>query len=265
MNLLIVEGNNEEERIQRENFGISPYYLRFHEMLKLLVPKAQTNVVFPADKDNGLPTLKQIKKYDGVLWTGSSLSVLDDIPSVNRQLNFAEEVFDSGVPFYGSCWGMQIATVVTGGEVGKNVNGLELGVSKSIELTEAGKESPFFAKRKNDFSALCIHHEEIVKTPKNSVVLAKNSHSKVQAMTIKYKKANFFGVQYHPEFRNTDMALISSFLAKRLIEIGFHFSKEEAEEFVSNLSDKSKLPEEIVDFKLHSQEIGSWLNHIKTP
>jgi GMP synthase (glutamine-hydrolysing) len=265
MRLLVVEGNKKETRILRESFGIKPYHLIFKEMLHFLEPTAHVDVVFPAHRVNHLPTKLELKKYGGVLWTGSSLSVLDNIPSVNRQLSFAEEVFDSGVPFYGSCWGLQIATVVAGGAVGKNVNGLELGVSKPIELTRAGKESPFFSKRKNNFNALCIHYEEIVKTPENSVILAKNSHSKVQAMTIKYKNSDFFGVQYHPEFRNSDMALISSFLAKKQIETGFHSSKEEAEEFVSNLSDRSNLPEEIVDFKLHSQEIGSWLNHIKTP
>jgi GMP synthase (glutamine-hydrolysing) len=263
MRLLIVEGNREETRIKRESFGIRPYHLIFKEMIHFLEPAAQVDIVFPAHIDKKLPTSLELKKFDGILWTGSSLSVLDDTPSVTSQLNFGEDIFNSGVPFYGSCWGLQIATVVAGGKVGKSKNGLELGVSKPIKLTNSGKKSSFFKKRRNEFNALCIHYDEITKIPENSVILAENSHSEVQALTISYKKSNFFGVQYHPEFKNSDMALISSFLVKKLTESKFFTSREEAENFISVLSDKNKLPEEIVDFKLHSQEIGAWLKHIK--
>jgi GMP synthase (glutamine-hydrolysing) len=188
MRLLIVEGNREETRIKRESFGIRPYHLIFKEMIHFLEPAAQVDIVFPAHIDKKLPTSLELKKFDGILWTGSSLSVLDDTPSVTSQLNFGEDIFNSGVPFYGSCWGLQIATVVAGGKVGKSKNGLELGVSKPIKLTNSGKKSSFFKKRR---------------------------------------------------------------------------TREEAENFISVLSDKNKLPEEIVDFKLHSQEIGAWLKHIK--
>ena len=102
--------------------------------------------VLPIQKKK-LPSIEQLKHYDGVLWTGSSLSVLDDVPSVNQQLNFADTVFKSGIPFYGSCWGLQVATQVAGGTIEKSNNGLELGVSKSIQLTDAGKNSSFFKKQ----------------------------------------------------------------------------------------------------------------------
>ncbi|MDX1760350.1 MAG: hypothetical protein R3306_12015, partial [Arenibacter algicola] len=73
MILLIVEGNNEQTRLQRGAFGIKPYHLTFQVMLKELVPKAQTDFAFPADGTGGLPTVAELKQYDGVLWTGSSL------------------------------------------------------------------------------------------------------------------------------------------------------------------------------------------------
>ena len=263
MKLLVVEGNNKETRDIRESFGILPYHLLFKEMLQFLKPSAIVNSVFPADDQEELPTLNELQKYDGVLWTGSSLSVLDNIPSVNNQLNFGEEVFRSGVPFYGSCWGLQIATVVSGGEVGNSKNGLEFGVSESIQITQEGEKSDYFINRKNNFQALCIHFDEVIEIPENANILATNSHSKVQAMTIDYKKSQFFGVQYHPEFRPQDMSLIASFLAEPLIRKGAFSSLKEVAIISKNLLDQNKVPHEIADYRLHTQEIRSWLNSIK--
>lgn len=263
MKLLVVEGNNAETRDLRGSSGIMPYHLLFKEMLHFLEPSAQVFSVFPADDGKLLPSLNELQKYDGVLWTGSSLSVLDNIPSVNNQLNFAEQVFNSGVPFYGSCWGLQIATVVSGGKVGMSKNGLEFGISESVQLTEEGKNSPYFINRENNYQALCIHFDEVVEIPENTNVLAYNSHSEVQAMTIDYKKSQFFGVQYHPEFRTQDMGLIASFLAKSLVKKGAFSSLEEVEIISKNLLDQNEVPNEIADYGLHTQEIRSWLNFIK--
>ena len=262
MKLLIVEGNNEQTRLQRGAFGIKPYHLIFQEMLKCLVPLAQTDIAFPADAESELPTAAQLENYDGVLWTGSSLSVLDDIPDVQRQLNFADEVFKSGLPFYGSCWGMQIATVVAGGKVALSKNCLEFGISKPIELTALGKQSPLTSHRKGAYSALCIHYDEVAKVPENALILASNSHSKVQAMTFDYKKGSFFGVQYHPEFSTSDMALIGSFLAEKLVKSGAFSSLEEVQEFCLSLKGQKGIPPEISDYQLHTQEIMAWLKLI---
>tara|TARA_R110000868_G_scaffold79875_1_gene227084 strand:+ start:530 stop:1327 length:798 start_codon:yes stop_codon:yes gene_type:complete len=260
--LLIVEGNNEQTRLQRGAAGITPYHLTFQEMLKGLVPKAATGFAFPADGEMGLPTATELQNYDGVLWTGSSLSVLDDIPDVTRQLNFADEVFKSGVPFYGSCWGMQVATVVAGGKVALSGNGLEFGISKPIEVTASGKESPLFEHRKTPFTALCIHYDEVAEAPENAVILASNAHSKVQGMTFDYKNGSFFGVQYHPEFKPSEMALIASFLSEKLVKSDAFDSLEDVQDFCYLLRDQKRLPPEIGDYRLHTQDIMAWLRHI---
>lgn len=262
MKLLIVEGNNEETRVSLSDFGISPYHILFKRMLSIIKPNAQTEVVFPSDLDGKLPSVKDLKNYDGVLWTGSSLSVYDDNQYVNRQLNFGEDIFQSGVPFYGSCWGMQIATVVAGGKVAPSSKGLEIGVTNHISPTKEGKQSQFFTHRKKDFSALCVHYDEVVELPENAIVLASNSHSYVQAMTFKYKNSNFFGVQYHPEFKAKDIALISDFRTDELVKNGSFTSKKKVDEFSHKLKEQIDLPNEVVDFKLHSQEIDAWLNSI---
>jgi len=261
MKLLIVEGNNEEARAQRDAVGLKPYHLIFKEMVHFLWPDVQTEIVFPADGSKDLPTAIQLTKYDGILWTGSALSVMDDIPSVTDQLNFAETIFESGTPLYGSCWGLQVAATVAGGEVARGKKGLEFGLAKDITLTTAGSKSSFFSKRKSGYTALCIHYDEVVKTPKNAVVLAYNAHSKIQALVFDYKKSSFFGVQYHPEFKASHMVLITSLLSKNLIKSGRFASESEAKEFAIRLSEEKDLPQEI-NYQLHTQEVKAWLEYI---
>ena len=258
---MIVEGNNEETRLKRGSFGIRPYAVIFRDMLQKMVPKVRTTVVFPADGTDGLPSSDRLREFDGVLWTGSSLSVSDSLPDVHRQLNFAQEVFISGVPFYGSCWGMQIATVVAGGEVGPSGNGLEFGISKPIELTDLGHQSPFLSHRKKPYSALCIHFDEIVRPPENANILAGNVHSMVQAMTFDHKNGSFFGVQYHPEFGTGDMALIASFLSERLVDNKIFASDGEVQAFCQLLKGREGIPKEIWDYSIHSQDIMAWLKY----
>ena len=263
MKLLIVEGNTEGTRLEREKFGINTYHQIFRELIYSLEPSAIVDVVFPADDNKELPSSRDLKKYDGLLWTGSALSVLDVAPSVTRQFNFAEDVFKSGIPFYGSCWALQLATVVSGGKVAPSKNGLEFGIAEKIKITQEGKKSPYFINRKNTYKALSIHFDEIVQIPENAVILASNDHSKVQAMTINYKNSLFFGVQYHPEFRTSDMALITSFLSKKLVANGSFPSSREVDTFSRKLSDQLEIPHEIADYGLHTQEIRYWLNFIK--
>lgn len=263
MKLLIVEGNTEGTRLEREKFGINAYHQIFRELIYFLEPSAIVDVVFPADDNKELPSSGDLKKYDGLLWTGSALSVLDVAPSVTRQFNFAEDVFKSGIPFYGSCWALQLATVVSGGKVAPGKNGLEFGIAEEIKITQEGKKSPYFINRTNNYKALSIHFDEIVELPENAVILASNEHSKVQAMTINYKNSLFFGLQYHPEFRPHDMSLIASFLAEPLVRKGTFSSHEEVEKISKKLLDQSEVPAEIKDYRLHTQEIRSWLNFIK--
>ena len=262
MRLLIVEGNNEGTRVQRGAFGIKPYHLLFKEMLHFLVPNADTESVFPADGTKDLPSISQLKEFDGILWTGSSLSVTDTIPAVTRQLDFAETIFQSGTPLYGSCWGLQVATVAAGGEVGRSSNGLEFGISRPIELTQNGVESPFFDSRPLNYTALCIHYDEVLKLPQNAVVLASNAHSPIQAVAFDYKKSSFFGVQYHPEFNSEQMALITSLLEDKLLRSDSFASIGEVRAFAKKLSDQNHLPPEVLDYSEHTNEIRAWLNHI---
>ena len=105
--------------------------------------------------------------------------------------------------------------------------GREIGVAKPIELTENGKKHAYFQGRKEKYSALCLHMDEIVKLPENSEILARNDHSEIQALTIRYRDSEFFGVQYHPEFLISDLVFITRQMQQSLIDEGTFDSETE--------------------------------------
>ena len=55
-----------------------------------------------------------------------------------RQVELARAVYKSGTPFFGSCWGLQVATVAAGGSVRQNPRGREVGIARDLTLTSAG-------------------------------------------------------------------------------------------------------------------------------
>lgn len=218
MKLLVIEGNPRSIWQQREAQGGIAYHRRFLQLLEALGYQ-DVDVAFPVES-YALPDREQLTEYNGILLTGSSLNVYDDIEEVNRQLDFAEHCFWSGVPIYGSCWGLQIAVTVAGGQVGRSKNGREFGVAEQITLTKRGKESPYFSGKPHVFDAYCIHEDDTHQLPENAEVLATNQHSDVQALQLHYRQSAFFGVQYHPEFIYDDAAFLADLMQDRFVAEG---------------------------------------------
>ncbi|PID63757.1 MAG: glutamine amidotransferase [Gammaproteobacteria bacterium] len=216
MKLLIVEGNPESIWQARQAAGAVPYHRRFIQLLAHL-GYDDVAVAFPAD-NKALPTSTALRDFDGILLTGSALNIYSPEAEVVNQLDFAEQCFASGVPIYGSCWGLQVAVVAAGGRVGKSVNGREFGLARAITLTDSGKNSRFYRGKPAVFDALCIHEDDTHELPANAEVLATNAHSQVQALTLHYKQSAFFGVQYHPEFTFEDVKFIADFMHQRLCD-----------------------------------------------
>src|ERR1051325_11135069 len=106
------------------------------------------------------------------------------MPAVTRQIEFARAAFAASVPVWGSCWGLQVATVALGGSVRRNPRGRELPIARAITVTGAGRTHPLLASRAPVFDALCSHLDEVETLPPNAEVLAGNELSAVQAIAV---------------------------------------------------------------------------------
>ena len=206
MRALIFEGNTKERNAYRLANGVVSSCEMFKNEITAINKNITCDFAYPANVDYMCIDEKTLQQYDYVFWTGSSLNAYDESDEVLQQIEQAKIVFKSGVPYYGSCWGLQIAVMASGGMIAPCINGIEFGIAKNITLTDKGKIHPMMADRECKYASFCVHTAEVsVLPPYGACVLASNAHSKVQAIEIKYDGGIFWGVQYHPEFDSFNM------------------------------------------------------------
>src|SRR5215469_3651372 len=142
--ILVIDGNRALTREQQVAAGGSPTGEGYARTLESLAG-VQCEIVRPADGEVRLAHDGGLAGYDGVAITGSALNVYDGGPHIERQVELARGAFAAGVPFFGSCWGMQVAVTAAGGRVRPNPLGREFGFARRIELNDAGKRHAMFA------------------------------------------------------------------------------------------------------------------------
>jgi GMP synthase (glutamine-hydrolysing) len=221
LRILVIEGNNATDRARHaRNRGATPSEA-YAEVLRELAPDAVVDLCFPADPGANLPDAGGLEGYDGVALTGSSLNIYDMTPEITAQIDLARQVFASGTPVFGSCWGLQMLTTAAGGVVRRNPKGREMGFARKIVPNEAGRAHPMLAGRPIAFDAPAVHQDEVETMAPGTILLASNAVSEVQAVEIKFGKGTAWAVQYHPEFSFGEVAAIGGALGARLVDEGF--------------------------------------------
>lgn len=236
LRLLVVDGNERDARDRHQaDFGLAPG-AAYAATLAGLAPEAVCDICFPADAGANLPDAGGIEGYDGVALTGSKLHLWAREPATLRQIEFARAVFAARVPFFGSCWGVQIAAVAAGGDVQKNPRGRETGFARNIAPSEAGLRHPLLASRARAYDAPAIHLDIVTAPPGDTTILAANGLAAVQAAEIRHQGGVFWGVQYHPEFSLKEMAAILRRLVPQMIAEGFVGDEADGERYCSDLA-----------------------------
>src|SRR3977135_3304174 len=224
--ILVIDGNRAATREQQIAAGGQPSGEGYAQGLKSLAA-VSCDIVRPADGEVRFPSGSGLASYDGVAITGSALNVYDGGAHIERQIDLARAVFAAGVPFFGSCWGMQVAVCAAGGRVRRNPPGREFGFARRIELGDAGRRHPVF-------EAIPVHRDEIEQLPDGAVVLASNDMG-LQAVELRHGPGTCWGVQYHPEYSFSEIAATALRYGAALIEEHLFADRAELEAFVTEL------------------------------
>lgn len=220
--ILIVDGYPVEDRKNLAECGMDTAGDLYAQMLVGICPKTTFKIVFPTDPGTTLPNGTALENFDGVAWTGSSLTVHDQTDTrVHRHIELAREAFRVGVPQYGTCWGIQIAAVAAGGTVAANPNGREMGVARKITLTPSGRGHDLYTDKPSTFDGYVSHFDEVTHVPPGSDVLAGNAFTRIQALSVHHDQGTFWGLQYHPEYDLHQMARLFFARSKALTKEGF--------------------------------------------
>jgi len=219
--LLVVDGYSKEARDELAAGGATVAGDLYAAMLRRYASGASVDIVYPSDPGAALPEGAALAQYDGIGWTGCSLTVFDDDPKVKRQIDFCRAAFDAGAPSFGSCWAIQIAVVAAGGICRPNPRGREMGFARKILLTPEGRGHPMYAGKPSVFTAFISHVDEVTHLPSTAQLLASNAFTNVQAATVSIGKGTFWGLQYHPEYDLREMARLTWCRRFKLRDLGF--------------------------------------------
>jgi len=278
LHFLVVDGYARAGREDLEAGGATTAGVLYRQMLQRCAPGATADIVYPADPAASLPQGAAIEQYDGIAWTGSSLTIYaDDDPRVTNQIEFARAAYRSRVPSFGSCWAAQIAAVAAGGTCAGHPRGREMGIARKIALTDAGRGHPLYAGKKSVFDAFISHDDEVTALPENGVLLASNDYSRVQALSVTHEAGPFWAVQYHPEYDLHEMGRLVYCRREKLTRHGFFPDVETAIAYADDLEalhqDPSRkdiawklgIDADVMNEDVRIQEVRNWIVYLVQP
>src|ERR1700757_1192595 len=137
LRVLIADGTPAGMQAERGAFRIPSHASLFESALRSQQPGIRCSSINIADGQD-LPGGMALGDFHGLMFSGSPLHIYDRAREVTRQIDFARAAFASGVPIWGSCWGVQLAPVALGGTVRRNLRGRELFLIAAIESECAG-------------------------------------------------------------------------------------------------------------------------------
>jgi GMP synthase (glutamine-hydrolysing) len=231
--ILVIDGNRAATREEQVAAGGSASGEGYVEVLESLA-EVDCEIVRPADGEVRFPSGTGIGSFDAVAITGSALNVYDGGAHIERQVELAQAVFAAGVPFFGSCWGMQVAVTAAGGRIRRNPLGREFGFGRRIELTAAGRVHPMFAHKPGVFEAITVHRDDVGELPPDCSVLARNEMG-VQALEVRHAGGTCWGVQYHPEYTYAEIAATALRYGPTLVGESLFTDQQELEAYVAEL------------------------------
>ena len=105
----------------------------------------------------------------------------------------------------------------------------------------------------------------------------RDSFTRVQSVVVKHEGAEFWGLQYHPEYDLHEMARLMFCRLKKLIRLGFFADEAEGLAHIDQLealhADPSRddiiaaldIKPTVLDESLRTVEARNWINHLVLP
>ncbi|NOY60121.1 MAG: type 1 glutamine amidotransferase [Calditrichaeota bacterium] len=273
---LIIDGYPKQSRDQFDQVGMTLAGQLYAYLLLKYQPDARYDIMYASDPGVELPEEKGLEQYAGVIWPGCNLTVYHDHDErVVKMVNLSKRSYETGVPQFGSCWGVQIAVYAAGGEVKPNPKGREMGIARKIHLTEEGLKHPMYDGKPPD--GFISHDDEITKLPEGAKWLATNDFTRIQAVSVKHKNGIFWATQYHPEYNLREVARLIVAREKKLKKMGLFDNNNDFVDYVKKLEALAKDPgrkdirwqlaidDDLISESIIQCEFSNWLKKIVTP
>jgi len=259
LNILIVEGNIRED----SEFFIKAAGSSAADNLKNLIlkiePSANTEIINPGHDDETTNALKNMSKYNGIVFTGGAMRINDMTDVIKKHINFASNCFNHKNKILAICWGLQVCSTAAGGKVNPGKNGAHIGIASDVIINDEGEKHFIYKDKKKVFTSPAFNFDEVSELPKNTILLSSDKVNNVMGVSFNVGSSEIIGLQYHPDYEYFQMLNLIDGRKERLF-VNKNFLNEE--EYKSHIS-FIKSQDELLDFNNRTCEVRNWLNYIR--
>ena len=256
--ILLVEGNLREVNQEFTDNGIKTHTESLKESINYFTNNLEIDSVNPSSDSNIFEKVKDLDKYDGLIWGGSSLNIYSDTIEIRKQIDFMRECQKRVKNILAICWGLQVAVTAAGGEVKQGTNGAHRGIAHEIVINSEGLKHLLYKDKKQTFNTPAFNYDEVVTLPAGSTLLSSNKVNKVMGLNFKSELSDIWGIQYHPEITYEKMITLINFRKERLLQNNSFNSEEDMNSHINIIENEIKISNK----DLRMRELRNWLNFI---
>ena len=258
-NILIVEGNIRED----SEFFIEAAGASAADNLKNLIlkiePSVNLEIINPGHDDQTAYALKNMSKYNGIVFTGGAMRMNDMTDVIKKHINFAYNCFNQKKKILAICWGLQVCSTAAGGKVNPAKNGAHIGIASDVIINKVGVQHFIYKDKKNNFTTPAFNFDEVTELPNNAILLSSDNINNVMSVSFKAGNSEIIGLQYHPDYEYYQMINLISGRKDRLFKNNNFLNEEEYQNHISYIKSEN----ELLNFNDRSCEVRNWLNYIK--
>ena len=259
LNILIVEGNIRED----SEFFIKAAGASAADNLKNLIlkiePSAIAEIINPGHDDETTNALKDMSKYNGIVFTGGAMRINDMTDVIKKHINFASNCFHHKNKILAICWGLQICSTAAGGKVNPGKNGAHIGIASDVIINNEGEKHFIYKDKKKIFTSPAFNFDEVSELPKNTILLSSDKVNNVMGVSFNVGSSEIIGLQYHPDYEYFQMLNLIDSRKERLFVNKNFLNEDEYESHISFI----KSQDELLDFNNRTCEVRNWLNYIR--
>ena len=258
LNILIVEGNNRED----SQFFIKVVGSSAADNLKNLIlkiePSAITEIINPGHDDETTNALKDMNKYNGIVFTGGAMRINDMTDVIKKHINFASNCFTQKNKILAICWGLQVCSTAAGGKVNPGKSGAHIGIASDVIINNKGEKHFIYKDKKKTFTSPAFNFDEVSELPKNAILLSSDKVNNVMGVSFNVGNSEIIGLQYHPDYEYFQMINLIAGRKERLFLNKNFLNEEEYESHISYIKSQN----ELLDFDNRTCEVRNWLKYI---
>ena len=258
LNILIVEGNIREDSEFIKAAGASAADNLKNLILKI-EPSAVAEIINPGHDNETTSALKNMSKYNGIVFTGGVMRINDMTDVIKKHINFASNCFHHKNKILAICWGLQICSTAAGGKVNPGKNGAHIGIASDVIINNEGEKHFIYKDKKKIFTSPAFNFDEVSELPKNTILLSSDKVNNVMGVSFNVGSSEIIGLQYHPDYEYFQMLNLIDSRKERLFVNKNFLNEDEYESHISFI----KSQDELLDFNNRTCEVRNWLNYIR--